>query len=146
MGYQTIYIDWDDFINKAKCLDISLQKDILSDIYGKHSVDTFAFFSMLGFTEVHAIDISDYEGADIIIDLNQECPEEYHEKFDVVIDGGTLEHVFNISYAMKSICHLLKPDGIIIHASPLSGYVDHGFYSISPIFFLTFMSRMDSKH
>ncbi len=138
LGVQIIHIEWEDFIYKARCFDLPLKQDILEEIKGKYPIDTYKFFEMLGFSEVHAIDISDYEGADIILDLNQECSEEFKEKFDVIIDGGTLEHVFNIPNAMRVLCGLLKPNGTIIHGSPLSGYVDHGFYSISPTFYLDF--------
>lgn len=138
LGLQCIHIEWDDFVNKAKRFDIRLQQDIYNDIKDKQPVDTYAFFRMLGFSEVHAIDISGYEGADILLDLNQECPDKYYEQFDVIIDGGTLEHVFNIPIALKNICNLLKPNGIVIHGNPLAGYIDHGFYSISPTLYLDF--------
>jgi len=42
------------------------------------------------------MDYSDYEGAEIILDPNNIVLQEYHEKFDVVFDGGTCEHVFNV--------------------------------------------------
>lgn len=98
---------------------------------------------MLGFTEVHAIDASDYEDADIIFNLNNDCDDRWHNKFDLILDGGTLEHVFDIASAMKKLYRMLKPGGIIIHGSPLAGYVDHGFYSISPTFYLDFYDAND---
>src|SRR5690348_10401159 len=42
---------------------------------------------------VSSMDISDYEQAAIVHDLNYPVPQNLHEKFDLVIDGGTLEHV-----------------------------------------------------
>lgn len=136
LGVQYIHIDWDDFLAKAKKFNINYDEDMLSKIYGRYPIDSYCFFEMLGFSEVHALDASDYEGADIIHDLNKECNEKYRNQFDVILDGGTLEHVFDIANAMRSLHCMLKKGGIIINLSPLAGYIDHGFYSISPTFFL----------
>ena len=59
-------------------------------------------FRLLGAREVDAIDTSGYEGASIIHDLNEPIPGELHERFDLVVDSGTLEHIFNVSAALKS--------------------------------------------
>jgi hypothetical protein len=56
----------------------------------------------------------------------------------MVYDGGTLEHVFNLPVALTNICRLLKIDGRIIHDSPTSGYLDHGFTSLQPTLFYDF--------
>jgi hypothetical protein len=50
----------------------------------------------LGF-EVSSVDASDYEGATIVHDLNIPIPRELVEQFDIVWDGGTLEHVLQLS-------------------------------------------------
>src|SRR4051812_23647278 len=55
----------------------------------------FEIFSrMLGAKKSVSMDVSDYEGAEIVHDLNLPVSKELHERFDLVIDGGTLEHVF----------------------------------------------------
>jgi hypothetical protein len=56
-------------------------------------------------------------------------------QYDVVFDGGTIEHVFNLPQVLKNIHHLLKISGRIIHASPSHNHVDHGFFMFSPTFF-----------
>jgi len=51
-------------------------------------------FRLLGFDEVHATDISDYEGAEIIFDLNApNVPPDHVAQYDMVLDSGTLEHL-----------------------------------------------------
>ena len=37
-------------------------------------LDMYDFFKAFGFSEVHAMDISSYEGADIVFDLNSSAP------------------------------------------------------------------------
>lgn len=93
-------------------------------------------FSTLGFDFIRSSDASDYEGADLIVDLNSnEIPEELNEKFDVIFDGGTFEHVFHIPNAFNNIFKMLKPGGRIIHIAPSSNHIDHGFYMFSPTLF-----------
>jgi SAM-dependent methyltransferase len=98
-----------------------------------------SLFKSMGFESVHALDYSDFEGAEIIHDLNSsELPIEFHEKFDVIIDHGTLEHVFHVPNALMNLFKLLKPGGRLIHSLPTSNLVDHGFYMFSPTFFYDF--------
>ena len=138
LGVQFIHIDWNDFIDKSQKFDVALDKVILAELYGSYPINTYQFFRMLGFSEVHAIDISDYEGADIILDLNKDCSDDLVCRFDVIIDGGTLEHVFDVAACLRNINKMLKPEGVIMHFSPMAGYVNHGFYSLSPELFMDF--------
>lgn len=102
------------------------------------NIDSIEFFKILGFSDVHAADISAYEGADIILDLNKELPPDLYQRFDFVIDGGTLEHVFDIATAIKNMANMVKKEGYIIHGNPAAGCVNHGFYSISPYMYSEF--------
>jgi hypothetical protein len=58
------------------------------------------FARALGAKNASAMDVSNYEGAAILHDLNQPVPPALEECFDVVIDGGSLEHVFNFPVAI----------------------------------------------
>lgn len=93
------------------------------------------FFKLLGVGSLSAIDISDYERADIIWDLNRPVPEALVGRFDLVLDGGTVEHVFDVAQAVRNVNRLLRPGGRAIHLSPTSNYIDHGYYQLSPIVF-----------
>lgn len=93
-------------------------------------------FKALGFSESKTSDVSNYEGADFALDLNQaETPSELINQWDVVLDGGTIEHVFHTPNAMSHIFRLLKVGGRVIHMAPSSNHMDHGFYMFSPTFF-----------
>jgi hypothetical protein len=95
-------------------------------------IDDITLFKSLGFKNVHSLDYSDFEGADITWDLNQPIPKKYWGQFDIIYDGGTTEHVFNFPQVLTNIYHLLKVGGKIIHVSPSHNHVDHGFYMYSP--------------
>jgi SAM-dependent methyltransferase len=98
-------------------------------------IDDVSFFRLLGFQRVFSLDYSDQEKPDYVLDLNLPVPEDLHGKFDVIFDGGTIEHCFNTLQVMQNIFSMLKTGGRIIHASPSSNHVDHGFYMFSPTLF-----------
>jgi SAM-dependent methyltransferase len=104
-------------------------------------VDDRTLFTALGFSEVASIDYSDYEGATHIFDLNQpDLPEKLKGQFDVVLDSGTLEHVFHVPNALKNICAMVKVGGRIIMQTPSSNHFDHGFYMFSPTLFFDYFT------
>jgi hypothetical protein len=89
----------------------------------------------LGFQEVLSCDVTEHEGADIILDLNRQVPEELRGRFDVVMDIGTSEHVFHVPQVLANLHQMVAPNGRIIHWVPASNQVDHGLYSFSPTLF-----------
>ncbi|HVJ66666.1 MAG TPA: class I SAM-dependent methyltransferase [Caulifigura sp.] len=95
-----------------------------------------SFLTALGFQSSTRVDYSDYEAAEEILDLNSaETPRHLQQRFDVIIDSGTIEHVFHLPNALAHLARMLKPGGRIIHISPSSNCMDHGFYGFSPTFF-----------
>lgn len=93
------------------------------------------FWHNLGFDFVSSLDYSDFEGAELVWDLNLPIHGSFSERFDVIFDGGTMEHVFNTLSVLGNIDRLLKVGGIVIHEVPSSNSIDHGFYSFSPTMF-----------
>lgn len=95
-----------------------------------------SFFRLLGFEEVVSADVSGYEEADVIWDLNEPAPAALRDRFDVVIEAGTIQHVFDQHQVFVNVHDVLKPGGRVIHAmSPSNNHVDHGFYMFSPTLF-----------
>ena len=96
--------------------------------------DSF-FRDTLGVRDFHTMDYSDYEGADLLHDLNSPLAPEHYGRFDVIVDGGTLEHIFNVPEALKSYMRLVKVGGRVFIFTPANGNCGHGFYQFSPEFF-----------
>jgi|TARA_Y100000310_G_C20616202_1_gene780764 SAM-dependent methyltransferase len=97
------------------------------------------FLHYLCVKKLSVIDYSDYENADIIHDMNQPVPESLWESFDVVIDGGTLEHIFNFPTAIKNCMMMVNKGGSIFIFSMANNHCGHGFYQFSPeLFFRVF--------
>jgi len=97
-------------------------------------------FRMLGFERIESLDVSDYEGATIVHDLNTPLPKDLHEQFDLVLDGGTLEHVFNFPVALKSAMEMVKVGGSLIIIDGMNNLCGHGFYQFSPELFYRALS------
>lgn len=85
-----------------------------------------------GCAEVQSLDVSDYEGASIIADLNEPISSELVEQYSLVIESGTFEHVFNQRTAFENIFKMIKPGGHLLFVTPCSGFCGHGFFQLSP--------------
>jgi hypothetical protein len=92
----------------------------------------------LGATKPDSLDASSYENSTIIHDLNNPLPPELRARFSVVVDGGTLEHVFNYATALAATLEAVQLGGHFIAIAPTNGWFGHGFYQLSPeIFYRT---------
>jgi len=102
-------------------------------------VSDVALFEALGATTVHSLDYTGTLNATIACDLNHPLQSEtLAGKYDVVLDGGTLEHCFNVGVYMETVVRLLRVGGRVLHTSPCQGYANHGFYNFQPTFFFDF--------
>lgn len=98
-----------------------------------------ALIEALGGSPYHVMDNSAYEGAQVIHDLNEPLPEDLRNRYDTVIDIGTLEHVFNIGTGMKSMAELVAPGGQFLCLNVANHHLGHGFWQFGPeVFFRTF--------
>lgn len=86
----------------------------------------------LGVSELTSFDASDYQDATYLHDMNQPIPERFHEQFDLIIDGGTLEHVFDFPTAIKNVLSMVRVDGRFMMFTPTNNWMGHGFYQFSP--------------
>ena len=97
---------------KAICRDYQdvLQGDFQQERFSEQ------FLQALGAEEIHSLDASDFEGADMICDLNQPIPAAYRNRFTCIIDGGTTEHVFSFDQAMENVMDMLQVGGVLCWA------------------------------
>jgi len=89
-------------------------------------------FDLLGAKRVSSLDVSDFEGATIIHDLNHPLPTSLANRFSVVLEGGTIEHVFNVPQAFKNCMEMVRVGGHFIHVNPANNYMGHGFWQFCP--------------
>ena len=93
------------------------------------------FLKRLGAKETISIDASAYEGASLVHDMNVPIGDEFKRKFSVVIDGGTLEHIFNFPVAIQNCMQMLDIGGHFFSHTMANNFMGHGFYQFSPELF-----------
>jgi hypothetical protein len=116
--------------------------DMASDLARDRFADRF-FRELLGAASLRVIDYSPYQRADIVHDMNQPLPETLHESCDVLFDGGSMEHIFDVKQVLTNYMKLVRPNGgrIFINV-PANNLFGHGFYQFSPeLFFRVFSAE-----
>ncbi len=146
LGVQDCFFTTDDLKSLLESYSIDMPQHVelsqKTDLRSAGYISPKIFFAAMGFEEYCTLDASDYEGCDFIFDLNDAtAPSELHNRFNFIFDGGTLEHIFHIPNALNNLGQMLKHGGAIYHISPSSNYIDHGFYTFSPTFFLDYYSE-----
>lgn len=72
----------------------------------------------------------------VLFDLNVHEPgPELAGKFDLVMNFGTTEHVFNQLRAFQTIHALTRVGGLTYHDLPMAGFPGHALYRYDPMFF-----------
>ena len=102
---------------------------------------TEKMFADLGLGTMETLDYSDFEGADIVHDLNQPVPDELKGQFSFIYDGGTLEHVFDVRQALENMFEMLAVGGRFVACQPINGWPTHGMYQFGPELVYTFWKR-----
>ncbi len=72
----------------------------------------------------------------VLFDLNVHEPgPDLEAQFDLVMNFGTTEHVFNQLRAFQTIHALIKVGGLCYHDLPMAGFPGHALYRYDPMFF-----------
>jgi hypothetical protein len=98
---------------------------------------------LLGAGDVESFDYSDYEGATHIHDFNTPIAGRHKNKYTFLIDGGTLEHVFHFTVALKSCMEMLRVGGTYFGITPANNEMGHGFYQFSPELYFRVFSQQN---
>lgn len=81
-----------------------------------------------------------FPGEGIALNLNAPIPESLTNSFDIVVDPGTLEHVFNIAQGFANVARLLRVGGACLLQHPMV-FPNHGHYSVSPTAYHDFFTN-----
>jgi len=109
---------------------------VSADVAARPQITDIDLFGALGFSTIKALDIGYHERADYLYDLNgANLDSVLDRQFDLVFDGGTMEHIFHVPNCFKNIFDSLKIGGCVFHMSPGNNHFDHGFYQFCPTLF-----------
>ena len=104
--------------------------------YGEIVTDR-SIFHALGIDSVRALDSSPYEGAEVVHDLNRPLPDSYKGIADFIVDGSTLDNVFDPAMTLRNYAQLLRPGGRLVAVNALNTR-DGAFTICSPDWFLDY--------
>lgn len=112
----------------------------------KEFSDAENILKAVGCSSVSSLDYSDYEGADHIWNLNipivgSEQESNLINKYNLILDYGTTEHVFSPPQSIANLIRMLKVGGRLNLMLPVCGSLDHGMYQFSPNWFYSMNSE-----
>lgn len=125
--------------------DIEIDRSTLnrSSAFPEHDLikDT-ALMRLLGADTVLALDHSDYEGAELVHDLNTPLPSHLHNIADFIVDGSTLDNVFNPALALSNLAAMLRPGGRVLTVNALQLVATGNPYvMMSPAWYLDYFTN-----
>jgi SAM-dependent methyltransferase len=132
IGRQSIMLTADEAIELLRREGVPLRPDYVrnpdttttSHRAGVDGISDRTFFSMFTDARVMALDVSDYEGAEIVHDLCVELPDKFRNIADFIFNGSCLDNLFDPARAIRSISKMLRPGGRnmnVEHGTPCSG-------------------------
>ena len=115
-------------IDRATSFAIASGQDFISDT---------TFFGLLGVAALRAIDHSDFEGADIILDLNKPIHDDIVGTVKFLYGGSVLDNIFDPATYIKNIARLLTPHGRVIDQN-LGSFHFHPYVITSPAWYFDY--------
>ena len=130
--------------NSKKIEEINKNKRLIFDSkldQGKFVRPEFVYHA-LGFSEVDSVDIASHDDPTFLYDMNQPgAADSIGKQYDVVLEVGTIEHVFHVPNALWNLVSLCNVGGEIIHWAPMNNWPNHGYYQLQPPLFFDFYQR-----
>ncbi len=99
------------------------------------------FLRYLGAEKIDSLDYSAYEGANILHDMNLAVPENLKGKYSLVLESGSLEHIFNFPRSMANCMEMVQEGGHLLIITPVNNIMGHGFYQFSPEIFYRILNE-----
>jgi hypothetical protein len=121
--------------------EFSFDEEIIHSIFNEDDGYSEELFRCIGANNIESFDNSAYEGATHIHDMNQEIPDSFKEQYSMVLDSGSLEHVFNFPVAIKNCMEMVKVGGHFLGITPINNFMGHGFYQFSPELYFSVFTR-----
>jgi SAM-dependent methyltransferase len=80
---------------------------------GVELISDDSFYALFSDAKFSILDVSDYEGADVLHDMNLPIGAEWENRFDFVLCGSCLDNIFDPVTALQNLARLTKPGGRI---------------------------------
>ena len=141
IGRQGLYLKPSELKENLVEFRFSFNEAIIHSIFNKNDGYSEELFCYLGANGIESFDNSAYEGATHIHDMNQCIPDNFKEQYSMLLDGGSLEHVFNFPVAIKNCMEMVKIGGHYLGITPTNNFMGHGFYQFSPELYFSVFTK-----
>lgn len=132
IGRHGLHLKPTELKNNLNEFGYACDANLVDSIFNDNNGYAEKLFRYLGADIVESFDNSSYERATHIYDMNKVIPDTFKERYSVVFDGGSLEHIFNFPVAIKNCMEMIKVGGHYLGVTPMNNLVGHGFYQFSP--------------
>jgi hypothetical protein len=118
----------------------------IGDIKFYGNIDMDLFKQETGFVTADTFDVNGNPTHKL--DLNNKLPEQFHDRYDWVIDSGSTHCCFDPSTVFENILLMLKDKGCVFHTNGLAGFFGRAFYAFSPALYRDFynVNNFTIKH
>lgn len=99
------------------------------------------FLRYLGAEKIDSLDYSAYEGANILQDMNLPLPQQLKGKYSLVLESGSMEHIFNFPQSIANCMEMVEEGGHLLIITPVNNIMGHGFYQFSPEVFYRILNE-----
>ncbi len=117
---------------EAELRRLAAEQDRDPDGWALWGIAKIFYEVFLEYESITAIDLHGTPEA-MRLDLNQ--PVDLGRRFDIALNFGTGEHIFDICRFFRTVHEVTVPGGLMFHGAPFAGWVDHGFYTLQPTFY-----------
>lgn len=139
VGRQNLYVNPNEIRALLAPCGIIISQADAREICASGYAETLLRF--LGAESTCSFDYSDYQSSTHIHDMNEPIGNDFKEAYSAVLDGGSLEHIFNFPVAIKNCMEMVKVGGHYLAITPANNFFGHGFYQFSPELYFTVLSK-----
>jgi SAM-dependent methyltransferase len=121
IGRQTVYLTLPQALSLVERECGRVRQDYKFEIdsqtrgaQGQDFITDRCFYSMFSDVAYSSLDVSAYEGADLVWDLCQPIPDTLEGRYDLIFNGSCMDNLFDPATAIMNMSRLLKPTGRVV--------------------------------
>ena len=141
IGRQMLNLDFHELSENLKGFDLHQSDEQVKSMLSSQGGYSEDFLRFLGAESIDSLDYSSYEGANILHDMNLPVPDACKNKYSLVLESGSLEHIFNFPQAISNCMDMVADGGHLLIITPVNNIMGHGFYQFSPEVFYRILNE-----
>lgn len=102
---------------RSSTIELDLATTAAKQHPNREFITNDTFYRWLGLDQIDVLDVSDFEGADIVHDVCTPIPDRLVNAYDFVYDSSVLDNVFDPVAALRNMAAAVKPGGRLIQVN-----------------------------